>query len=67
MAQGGEAPPVRRNKIKINKRQIRNKSINKTTASALTLRIEMKERSLRCSDPLLSAQNKENRGALTNG
>jgi hypothetical protein len=67
MAQGGEAPPVRRNKIKINKRQIRNKGINKTTVSALTLRIEIKERSLRCSDPVLSAQNKENRGALTNG
>jgi hypothetical protein len=64
---GSEALPVRRNKIKINKRQIRNKGINKTTASALTLRIEMKERSLRCSDPVLSAQNKENRGALTNG
>jgi hypothetical protein len=67
MAQGSEALPVRRNKIKINKRQIRNKGINKTTVSALTLRIEQKNIVLRCSDPMLSAQNKENRGALTNG
>ncbi len=67
MAQGSEALPVRRNKIKINKRQIRNKGINKTTVSALTLRIEKQSIVLSTAIQMLDAQNKENRGALTNG
>jgi hypothetical protein len=58
---------VRRNKIKINKRQIRNKGINKTTVSALTLRIEKQSIVLSTAIQMLDAQNKENRGALTNG
>ncbi len=43
MAQGSEALPVRRNKIKINKIQIRNKGINKTTVSAPAILGENKD------------------------